>query len=171
MASTTSNNTEMTVIGRDTRIKGEMYFEGGARILGTFEGKINAAGEVQVGRGATCRATIEAERVVVDGQIEGDIVATELLTLNADARVEGDITASKLVVIEGATFTGQCRVGQIGAPSTQTQPESRTRTAPASAPSLHTPRATTLRSAAEPKPVVETRPLSLDIDSRAADVA
>jgi cytoskeletal protein CcmA (bactofilin family) len=153
----------MTVIGRDTRIKGEMYFEGGARILGTFEGKINAAGEVQVGRGANCRATIEAERVVIDGNVEGDIVASDLLTLNADAHVEGDITAAKLVVIEGATFSGQCRVGATGTTSAS---DARPRvSAPAAA------RATTVRPASEPKPTIESRPLALEIESPAADVA
>ncbi|KAA0214692.1 MAG: polymer-forming cytoskeletal protein [Leptolyngbya sp. PLA3] len=105
------NNSEMTVIGRDTRIKGEMFFESGARILGSFEGKISSAGEVQIGAGANCQASIEASRVSVDGNITGDIAASELLTLNASAHIQGDVTAGKLVVLEGATFVGHCRVG------------------------------------------------------------
>ncbi len=106
-----SNNSEMTVIGRDTRIKGEMFFESGARILGSFEGKISSAGEVQIGAGANCQAAIEASRVTVDGNITGDIAASELLTLNASAHIQGDVTAGKLIVAEGATFVGHCRVG------------------------------------------------------------
>ena len=44
-----SSAPELTVIGPDTRIKGEMFFEKSARILGQFEGKIIAQGEVQIG--------------------------------------------------------------------------------------------------------------------------
>lgn len=168
-ASGNGGSNEMTVIGRGTRIKGEMYFEGSARILGTFEGKINAEGEVQVGRGANCRAMVEAERIVVDGLIEGDIIASDVLTLNAEARVEGDITAAKLVVVEGATFTGQCRVGPIAGSNSSVNAESRSRSAPTTV--APAPRATTLRPSAEPKPTIETRTLSLDADRLSSDVA
>ena len=52
---------ELTVIGADTRIKGEMFFEKSARILGHFEGKITAQGEVQIGNGANCNAAGDRE--------------------------------------------------------------------------------------------------------------
>lgn len=109
MASNASS--EMTVIGRDTRIKGEMFFENGARILGRFEGKIAAEGEVQIGEGAECLAAVEAETVVVDGTINGDVVARGQLSLNENANVQGDITAGTLVVTAGASFVGHCKVG------------------------------------------------------------
>lgn len=102
---------EMTVIGRDTRIKGEMYFENGARILGRFEGKIAAQGEVQIGESATCDASVEADTVVVDGRVTGDLTARSRLSLNSNAQVQGDLTAGTLVVAEGATFVGHCTVG------------------------------------------------------------
>jgi cytoskeletal protein CcmA (bactofilin family) len=102
---------QMTVIGADTKIKGEMYFEKSARILGQFEGKIGAKGEVQVGASALCKAAIEAERVIVDGAVSGPIHARDRLTLTANARVQGDLTAGTLVVAEGASFVGHCNVG------------------------------------------------------------
>jgi len=102
---------ELTVIGPDTTIKGEMFFEKSARILGTFEGRITAQGEVQIGQSAHCAAAVEAQRVVVDGSVTGPIHAHERLTLTANAQVRGDITAGTLVVAEGASFVGQCSVG------------------------------------------------------------
>lgn len=102
---------QLTIIGPDTKIKGEMFFEKSARILGQFEGKITAKGEVQVGAGALCRAAVEAERVVVDGTVAGPIHARERLTLTATAQVQGDLTAGTLVVAEGASFVGHCQVG------------------------------------------------------------
>lgn len=102
---------QTTVIGRDAKIKGEMTFEQSARILGTFEGKITAKGDVQVGEGAVCRASVEATTVMVDGLIEGDVMARERVELTAKARVKGDLCAGALVVADGASFVGHCRVG------------------------------------------------------------
>lgn len=100
-----------TVIGPDTHIKGEMVFDSTARILGTFEGKIIAKGEVQIGEGACCKASVEGISVVVDGLVEGDVLARERVQLNQKARVIGDVVASTLVVAEGASFVGNVRVG------------------------------------------------------------
>jgi cytoskeletal protein CcmA (bactofilin family) len=106
-----SNSTTTTVIGPDTIIKGEMTFDSAAKILGKFEGKLTAKGELQVGQGANCKATVDAGTIVVDGAIEGNVTARERAKLNASARVIGDITAKTLIVAEGATFTGRCQVG------------------------------------------------------------
>ena len=122
------NRQAMTVIGPDTHIKGEMVFDS-ACILGTFEGRITAKGEVEIGEGAICKASIEATSVVVDGTVEGDITTRERCQLNVKARVMGDIVATTLVVAEGASFVGQCRVG---ADALQTAP-ARERTAAPSA--------------------------------------
>lgn len=102
---------EMTVIGSDTRIKGEMFFEKSARILGHFEGKITAQGEVQIGSGANCNAAVEAEHIIVDGAVQGPLFARDRLTLTKNAQVQGDLTAGTLVVSEGASFVGHCNVG------------------------------------------------------------
>lgn len=106
-----SGHQTTTVIGPDTHIKGEMIFDSTARILGTFEGRIAAKGEVQIGEGAACKAAVEGATVIVDGTIEGDVQARERVQLNSKARVVGDITATTLVVAEGASFHGNCRVG------------------------------------------------------------
>jgi cytoskeletal protein CcmA (bactofilin family) len=100
-----------TVIGPDTHIKGEMVFDSTARILGTFEGRIIAKGEVQIGESANCKASVEGTTVIVDGAIEGDVLARERVQLNARARVTGDVVAATMVVAEGASFVGHCRVG------------------------------------------------------------
>jgi len=106
-----ANTPELTVIGADTRIKGEMFFEKSARILGQFEGKITAQGEVQIGNGANCNAAVEAEQIIVDGSVQGPLFARDRLTLTANAQVQGDLTAGTLVVAEGASFVGHCNVG------------------------------------------------------------
>jgi cytoskeletal protein CcmA (bactofilin family) len=101
-----------TIIGPDTHIKGEMMFDTSACILGRFEGRIASKGELTVGDSAACKASIDASRIIVDGTVEGDIIARERLELNAGATINGDIVANKLIVAEGASFIGHCRVGE-----------------------------------------------------------
>lgn len=121
-------NKAITVIGPDTHIKGEMHFDAAARILGTFEGKITAKGEVHVAEGARCNAEVEAARVMVDGTIEGNIAAKDRVELSSKARVAGDITAATLVVAAGASFMGHCRIGVGGAGGSTTAVKPRTET-------------------------------------------
>ncbi|MHA7811904.1 MAG: bactofilin family protein [Phycisphaerales bacterium] len=135
---TNASTPELTVIGADTRIKGEMFFEKSARILGHFEGKITAQGEVQIGNGANCNAAVEAEQIIVDGSVQGPLFARDRLTLTKNAQVQGDLTAGTLVVSEGASFVGHCNVGpraqdMTGQPSnTQQAPAANSTTEPKS---------------------------------------
>ena len=128
---------QITVIGPDTRIKGEMSFDRTARLLGQFEGKVSTTGELQVGASAHCKAAVEAGTVIVDGLVEGDILASERVQLNGSARVNGDVVAEKLIVSEGASFNGHCKVGpeavaeaSLAAKPAQTQNQAQSLTKP-----------------------------------------
>jgi len=102
---------EATVIGTDIHIKGEMTFQKTVRLTGTFEGTIHGQGELQVSKGAACKADVNAAAVTVDGVLEGNLVAKEKVQLNGTGVVRGDIIAGKMVMTEGASFFGQCSVG------------------------------------------------------------
>jgi len=106
-----ADNSTTTVIGPDTTIKGEVNFSSRARLLGTVEGQIAAKGDFEVGEGATCKASINAAKVTIDGSVEGNVTASDRVELNAKARLHGDLVAEKLVVAEGASFVGHCRIG------------------------------------------------------------
>ncbi|MEM8834475.1 MAG: polymer-forming cytoskeletal protein [Planctomycetota bacterium] len=103
--------TATTVLGPDLVIKGEMTFEGSVRLLGTFEGRMEASGDLHVGEGAHCRAEVHVARIVVDGEIEGNVHAAERIQLNESAVVKGDVAAGAMSVADGATFMGACQVG------------------------------------------------------------
>lgn len=106
-----ADNTHTTVIGPDTHIKGDMTFDSTARLLGLFEGRIVAKGELQITDSAVCKAAVEAGKVTIDGQVEGNVTARDRVELNAKARMKGDLVAAKLVVAEGASFNGHVSVG------------------------------------------------------------
>lgn len=100
-----------TVLGPDAVFKGELTFEKGMRLMGRFEGKINTSGKLQVSREAHMSADVDAGAITVEGEVKGNLTATDRIELKATARYEGDLRTTKLVVEEGAVFTGNVSVG------------------------------------------------------------
>ena len=103
-----------SLLGVGTRYEGKLFFEGRARIDGDFEGEVHSDGLLVVGPTATLVAAIRVETLIVQGgTVEGDIQATELVELHAPARVRGDIRTRALFIDKGATFDGECIMGEV----------------------------------------------------------
>lgn len=105
------NRDAVTVIGPEASFKGELSFSGTLKIMGQFEGRITAGGNVTIDTSGVCKAAIEASSITIDGTHEGNLTASQRLELNSHANVRGDIVAQSLSVEEGAVFVGQCTVG------------------------------------------------------------
>jgi cytoskeletal protein CcmA (bactofilin family) len=102
---------QVTVIGRETSINGEMNMTGSAKILGQFDGRISVVGDVFVAEGAVVRADILADQIIIEGEVEGNVTARERLQLASTAQLVGDIATRALVVEDGASLLGNCHVG------------------------------------------------------------
>jgi cytoskeletal protein CcmA (bactofilin family) len=100
-----------TTIGQDASFKGEMSFEKGLRLVGKFEGKINTPGRLHIAKEAKLQADVDAGSIVVEGDVRGNLVASDRIELKQSARYEGDLHANKLIVDEGAVFNGNVTVG------------------------------------------------------------
>jgi cytoskeletal protein CcmA (bactofilin family) len=95
------------VIGPSIQIKGEL--SGGEDLLieGRIEGKVVLAQHaVTVGAKGRLAADIHARAVHVEGEVEGNIAAEELIVLKKSARVRGDLVAPRVVIEDGARFKG-----------------------------------------------------------------
>ena len=69
------------------------------------EGPIHRPGEtVRVLRDARVAGKISADRVEIQGRVEGTIEATTRVDLDEDSFFEGEITAPRVVVSDGAEF-------------------------------------------------------------------
>jgi len=100
-----------TVIGPDAVFKGELEFEKGVRVDGRVEGKISTKGHLAVSKGGKLQADVTAGNIIVEGQVSGNLHASERVDLRDTARLKGDIKAARLLVAEGAAFVGHCTVG------------------------------------------------------------
>ena len=82
------------------------------RIQGSFEGKLQAKGQLTVGEKAHVKAEVEADRVTIAGKVEGKVMARELLQVTSTGQCIGEITTSRLIVEEGGILQGECRVSK-----------------------------------------------------------
>lgn len=163
------NEAELTVIGRDAHFKGELSLEHSARIWGSFEGRIVSKGEVHIAEGAQCRATVQARGILIDGNVEGDLVALERLELSSKAVVKGDITAAVLNLTQGASFVGRCSVGSGVAPAAANTAQ--IATPAASNGEIHSRPEPVRAAEIEPKVIKPRTPLSTPLQPAAVTVA
>lgn len=103
-----------TILGADASFKGELSFDSGAKLLGKFEGSIASKGRIHVADGAKCTATVKAKEISVEGNIEGNVEATDRLELKPKGTIIGDVTAARMVMADGASIDGHCRIGVNG---------------------------------------------------------
>ena len=108
---------EMSLVGKGSVIEGTIRTEGGIRIDGTVVGEILAKSAAAVGDAGIVEGSLTAKSISVAGKIQGNVTATEKLTLEARSIVSGDIRAARLIVDEGAVFDGKCKMSS-GAPDT-----------------------------------------------------
>ena len=107
----TSSQEFSTVIGPDASFKGDLKFESSAQLLGKIEGTINAKGRLEVASGSECKATVTAKEVSVEGHIQGNVEAGDLVELKPKSMITGDIVAARMSMAEGAAIDGHCRIG------------------------------------------------------------
>ena len=94
------------VIGAKTTLKGEISGDEDVLVEGTVEGQIKIARDLRIGSGGVVRATVEAQSVVISGEMVGDCSATSRVEIQATGRLTGNIRAPRIVIAEGAVFKG-----------------------------------------------------------------
>jgi cytoskeletal protein CcmA (bactofilin family) len=94
--------------GQSLRIKGDITAGEDLTITGRVEGRIDATGySVRVAEGSNVVGNVEASSVDVDGQVQGAIVASECVRINARGMVEGDLKTTRLAVADGGFVKGK----------------------------------------------------------------
>ncbi len=106
-----SNTSEINaLLGKGSEFEGKLAFEGTVRIDGRFKGEILSKDVLIVGEGAEVEAEIQVNRVVVYGNVTGNVVAPGGVNLHAPARLVGSITTRSLTIDEGVVFEGTCHM-------------------------------------------------------------
>ena len=96
-------------VGHGTTLTGETNFHAMLRVDGHLIGTVSSEnGTLIVGTNGQVDANVAVAAAMINGSVNGDIVATEKLQLGRTARVLGNIQAPRLIIEEGAILEGGC---------------------------------------------------------------
>ena len=123
-----------TLLGPGTHFEGLITFRGRARLDGEMSGEIVGHGLLVLGPGATARARVEVDELIVAGEIEGDVCARQRVELLASGCIRGDVATPRLVIEEGGRLLGRCTTGGTVRPHARPAPPSIPRAIPRRSP-------------------------------------
>ena len=107
-------------IGPGVTVKGEISGEEDILIEGSVEGLVSLKQNcVTIAKGGKVKANVHGLVVLVEGEITGDIFATERVTVKVSGRVHGNITSPRVAIDEGSRIRGSLNtdVDDVGAVS------------------------------------------------------
>ena len=107
-----------TIIAHDADIRGNIQFTGALQIDGRVEGSIVAdKGLVRISEHGIVEGTIKAPSVLINGQVIGNVEATEHLELDSKARIQGDLHYRFMEMVMGAQISGSLHYLDTDAPA------------------------------------------------------
>jgi cytoskeletal protein CcmA (bactofilin family) len=106
-----------TLLGKTARVVGDVEFAGGlhldGKVVGNIRGAADGKSQLSVSEHGTVEGSVEAGSVILNGTVNGDIVARERIQLGSEARVNGNVSYGIIEMAPGAVITG--RLMPIGA--------------------------------------------------------
>ena len=97
----------LSVIGPRLAFRGKLTAEEDLLIQGRIEGSIHHSGtNLTIGAHGEVKADIVARKVIIQGAVQGDVWASDAITIEASARVQGNLFAARVTIKEGAQFKG-----------------------------------------------------------------
>ena len=106
---------DMVNIGKSVVIKGELTGSEDLMIEGQVEGKIELRQNVlTIGPNGKIKAHVFAKAVVIQGEVHGNISATERVDIRDNGSVDGDISAPRVAIADGAHFRGSIDMQRLG---------------------------------------------------------
>lgn len=100
-----------SLIAADLTIEGKIEGGGSVRIAGKFKGDVNVQGDLTIEPGAKLTGSVRADKVVISGELEGNVLGASSIELQQTGVVVGDLKARSLAVATGATMRGKAEFG------------------------------------------------------------
>ena len=100
-----------TLIGKTSRVQGDVEFEGGMHLDGTVCGAVRAdpaqESSLSVSESGAVLGAVQVRNLILDGTVQGDIHAPGRLVLGATAKVEGNVYYGVIEMTLGAQIVGK----------------------------------------------------------------
>lgn len=95
-----------STISSEVSISGRISGDGELSVQGTVEGDVALQAPLTVEEQGRVIADVDADKVVVHGELKGEVVARESIELLAGSTVTGNLRAPRIIIQEGARFQG-----------------------------------------------------------------
>ena len=107
---------DLVNIGKSVVIKGELNGSEDLTIEGQVEGTIQLRDHVlTIGPNGRIKAQVFAKAVIVFGEVNGNVTATDKVDIRDNGSVDGDIISPRVAIAEGAHFRGSVDMQRKGA--------------------------------------------------------
>ncbi len=99
-----------SILGSGSDLQGNFNAEGSARVDGIVNGDVKVTGTLIVGSTGKICGNVEAEAVIIGGEVHGNIFAPQMAELTEKAKVTGDVTTKDIEIDDAAVLLGRCNV-------------------------------------------------------------
>ena len=110
-----------SLIGAGTVVEGNVNFKGGLRIDGVVHGNVVSTdgdpSTLVISEQARVDGEIRVSHVVINGTVNGPVLADDYVELQARSRVTGDVTDKTLEMHVGAVIEGRLNHAEPGSAS------------------------------------------------------
>lgn len=126
---------DVATIGKSVVVKGELSGSEDLYVDGQVEGSITLRGQsLTIGPNGRVRANVEARNVILHGQVDGNITASDRVELRKSASLRGDIATARIAIDDGAYFKGTIDIQKTEAPKVEVKPQAMAAVSTPSAP-------------------------------------
>jgi cytoskeletal protein CcmA (bactofilin family) len=101
-----------TLVGQGVEITGNMKFQGGLHLDGIIKGDVITADNVEgtvlvISDRGRVEGDVHVAYAVINGEVVGNVYASEKLELSSNARISGNVEYNLLEMASGAEINGQ----------------------------------------------------------------
>jgi cytoskeletal protein CcmA (bactofilin family) len=112
-----------SLLSKKVSIVGDIQGNEDLHVEGRFKGSIKISGNIFVGQTGVVEADVEADNIIIQGKINGNVVARQQLEIQSPGQLIGDCSAQSIDIKEGAIFEGRSNMLRPAATATgSTQP-------------------------------------------------
>lgn len=99
-----------SILGPGSELQGSFMVQGSARVDGIVNGDVKVTGTLIVGSTGMIIGNVEAESIIIGGEVQGNVFAPLMAELTEKAKVTGDVTTKDIVLDDAAVIQGRCNV-------------------------------------------------------------
>ena len=100
-----------TLVGVETRIEGDLHFNGGLRVDGAIRGSVSeqngTPSTLILSEHGKIEGAVTAAKIVINGKVIGPVKSSHFIELQTKARITGDLYYKSLEIHTGAVIEGK----------------------------------------------------------------